>query len=105
MDLSLADNPSARHAAGIVQRVFRDYPGSVAVHLWDGNTLELGTGAPGFTLNFRHPQVFRDLVLFRDLLPQACWTGSVWNSWITATCRAMPCSTRSPASACSNMSA
>ncbi|HEX4940719.1 MAG TPA: cyclopropane-fatty-acyl-phospholipid synthase family protein, partial [Candidatus Kapabacteria bacterium] len=52
----------------LLQRVFRDYPGSMAVRLWDGNTLEFGTDAPRFTLNFRHPRVFRDLVLFRDPL-------------------------------------
>ncbi|MCG2635205.1 MAG: class I SAM-dependent methyltransferase, partial [Gammaproteobacteria bacterium] len=52
----------------LLQRIFRDYPGSVAVHLWDGTTLESGADAPEFTLTFRHPQVFRDLVLFRDPL-------------------------------------
>ena len=63
-----APHARQRWPAHLLRRVFRDYPGSVAVHLWDGNTLELGIGAPGFTLNFRYPQAFRDLVLFRDPL-------------------------------------
>jgi len=66
--LTAASRARLRWAVHLLRRVFRDYPGSVAVRLWDGNTLEFGTGAPGFTLNFRHPRVFRDLVLFRDPL-------------------------------------
>ena len=40
----------ARGAEDIVRRVFRDYPGSMAVRLWDGHALAVGRGAPEFTL-------------------------------------------------------
>lgn len=66
--LTAAPRARQRWPVHLLRCVLRDYPGSVAVRLWDGSTLEFGTGAPGFTLNFRHPRVFRDLVLFRDPL-------------------------------------
>lgn len=68
MDLSLFVNAGARRAERIVVRVFRDYPGSMAVRLWDGRTLAFGGGAPEFTLVFREPRPFRELILYRDLL-------------------------------------
>ncbi len=68
MDLSLADNAGARRAERIVERVFRDYSGSMAVRMWDGRTLAFGRGAPEFTLVFRDPRPFRELILYRDLL-------------------------------------
>ncbi|MDT3706207.1 MAG: cyclopropane-fatty-acyl-phospholipid synthase family protein [Thiobacillus sp.] len=52
----------------VVRRVLRGYPGNLAVRLWDGETLEIGGGPPDFTLVFRHPAVFRELILFRDPL-------------------------------------
>lgn len=50
----------------MVRRLFRDYPGNLAVRLWDGNTLSFGTGAPDVCLSFRHPGPLRELVLFHD---------------------------------------
>ena len=61
----------ARRAAGIVRRVFRDYPGEIAVRLWNGETLNFGAGAPDVTLVFHRPGLFRDLILFRDPLRMA----------------------------------
>ncbi len=58
----------ARCAEDVVRRVFRDYPGSMAVRLWDGHALAIGRGAPEFTLVFREPRPFRELILYRDLL-------------------------------------
>ncbi len=55
-------------AAGIMRRVFRDYPGSMAVRLWDGRTLALGGGAPEFTLVLRESRPLRELILTRDPL-------------------------------------
>jgi hypothetical protein len=66
-----------RRAEGIVQGVFRDYPGSLAVRLWDDRTLAVGRGAPEFTLVFRNPRPFRELTLYRDLLRFEKWPEEV----------------------------
>ncbi len=63
----IADRHTDR-ARRIVQRVFRDYPGAVAVRLWNGETLNFGAGAPEVTLVFHHPGLFRNLILNRDPL-------------------------------------
>ena len=68
MDFSLVPAPRTVRARQIVQRVFRDYPGSLAVRLWDGDTSSFGAGAPEVTLVVREPRLLRDLILFRDPL-------------------------------------
>lgn len=60
--------PSSASAARIVERIFRDYRGGICVRFWDGHTVSLGDRPPRFTLVFRDPRRFRDLVLFRDPL-------------------------------------
>lgn len=55
-------------AQRIVRRVFRDWPGRLAVRLWDGATLCFGEAPPACTLVFRSPRAFRELVLFRNPL-------------------------------------
>lgn len=60
--------PSSASAARIVERVFRDYRGGICVRFWDGRAVFLGDRPPRFTLVFRDPRRFRDLVLFRDPL-------------------------------------
>lgn len=79
MDLSLSANASARRAERIVARVFRDYPGNMAVRVWDGQTTAFGTGSPEFTLVFREPRPFRELILYRDplRLAEAYFRGKV----------------------------
>lgn len=67
-DPSLTAGRRKGSARRIVQRVFRDYPGEVAVRLWNGETLNFGAGTPDVTLVFHHPGLFRDLILFRDPL-------------------------------------
>ncbi|MEW5756311.1 MAG: cyclopropane-fatty-acyl-phospholipid synthase family protein [Pseudomonadota bacterium] len=67
MEFALSE-VGANYAKRVVRRVFRDYPGSLAVRLWDGQTLVFGERAPEVCLNFRDPRLFRDLVLFRDPL-------------------------------------
>ena len=57
-----------RRTVDIVQRLFRDYPGRLAVRLWNGHTLAFGRGAPEFTLVFHDPHPFRELILHRDPL-------------------------------------
>ena len=69
--LPLSANAGAERAAGIVQRVFRDYPGSMAVRLCDGQMLAFGGGAPEFTLVFRESRLVRELILTRDPLRMA----------------------------------
>jgi len=58
---------SAR-ARQIAQRVFRDYPGKLAVRFWDGEVLTFGGAAPAVTLVFRDPDLFRDLIIHRNPL-------------------------------------
>ncbi|MDA3869172.1 MAG: cyclopropane-fatty-acyl-phospholipid synthase [Gammaproteobacteria bacterium] len=62
------DLTASARARQIVQRVFRDYPGSLAVRLWDGDTLSFCSGTPEVTLVVREPRLLRDLILFRDPL-------------------------------------
>jgi len=68
MDSSLTANTGARRAERMVARVFRDYPGSMAVRLWDGQKFAFGGGAPEFTLVLREPRPLRELILARDPL-------------------------------------
>lgn len=62
------DRTETRRAIAVVRRVLRDYPGRLAVRLWSGETVGIGAGPPDFTLVFRHPVPFRDLILSRDPL-------------------------------------
>lgn len=55
----------ARRANEILARLFCNYPRSLAIRLWNGETLGIGNGAPEFTLVFRRPAPLRDLVLGR----------------------------------------
>lgn len=64
-----ADLPGTEiRAAAVVARLFRSYPGDIAVRLWQGETLSFGPGVPRTTLVFRDPALFRSLVLLRDPL-------------------------------------
>ena len=79
MELSLAEDRGVNRAKQVVLRVFRAYPGSLAVRLWNGETLTIGRGRPDFTLVFNDPRAFRDLILFRDplRLAEAYFQGAV----------------------------
>jgi cyclopropane-fatty-acyl-phospholipid synthase len=55
----------ARH---ILQRLFRNFDGCVRFCLWDGTEVHLGRGCPEFSLVFRSPKAFRDMVLSRHPL-------------------------------------
>lgn len=79
MDLSLSANASSRRAERIVERMFRGYPGNMAVRLWDGRTTAFGAGSPEFTLVFRESHPFRELILSRDplRLAEAYFLGKV----------------------------
>lgn len=64
----LSASVGAKRARRIVQRVFQDYPGSMAVRLWDSHTLVFGNRSPECILVFREPYPFRELILLRDPL-------------------------------------
>ncbi len=51
---------SARH---ILDRLFRDFDGSLRVRLWDGSEIQLGHSQPEFSLTFRSLKAFRDMLL------------------------------------------
>src|SRR5689334_1412268 len=59
---------STRNAAEIVLRIFRDYDGGINVRFWDGHTVSLGKQPSRFTLIFRDPGKFREVMLHRDPL-------------------------------------
>ncbi len=66
-------------AKRILSRLLDGYPGALAITLWNGKIVRFGEGPPAFVLTFRHPQVLRDLVLFRDpvRLAEAYFGGDV----------------------------
>ncbi len=66
-------------AQRIVRRVFRDYPGSLSIHLWDGQALVFGGTDPAMTLVFHGQAAFRNLILSRDPLhlADAYFQGSI----------------------------
>lgn len=63
----------------ILRRLFREYQGVFAIHLWNGSALKIGDGLPAFTLEIQHAGVLRNLVLFRDpiRLAEAYFDGEV----------------------------
>ena len=65
---TLADLPANGCFRQFVYRMFREYEGSLALHLWDEVTVNIGAGPPTFTLIVRDPALFRELVLHRDPL-------------------------------------
>lgn len=79
MELSLSANTGARRAERILERMFQNYPGNMAVRLWGGQTAAFGAGTSGFTLVFREPRPFRELILSRDplRLAEAYFLGKV----------------------------
>lgn len=67
---------SAHH---ILRRLFKEYQGAFTIHLWNSSVLQIGDGQPAFTLRIQHPDVLRNLVLFRDplRLAEAYFAGEV----------------------------
>jgi cyclopropane-fatty-acyl-phospholipid synthase len=78
---SATGSASARYrgseqASDLLKRLFRRYPGSLSLKLWNGTVLRVGTNAAGgadspFTLVFRSPEVVWSAVLGRDPLTLA----------------------------------
>lgn len=58
-------------AEKIIRRIFRSYPGSLAIRLGDSRTVVFGRGAPAFTLVFRRLAPFRNMILFGNPLQLA----------------------------------
>jgi cyclopropane-fatty-acyl-phospholipid synthase len=65
----------SEQAADLLKRLFRRYPGSLSLRLWNGTVLRVGTNAGGadspFTLVFRSPEVVWSAVLGQDPLTLA----------------------------------
>lgn len=55
--------PVAATVTDIIRRMFRRHAGSMAVRLWNGETIHIGKRMPQFTLAFRSPVAFRDAML------------------------------------------
>jgi cyclopropane-fatty-acyl-phospholipid synthase len=69
----VAFHPGVKEASDLLKRLFRGFEGSLALRLWNGATLRLGTSGshaatPPFTLVCRSPSVVRAMVLGRDPL-------------------------------------
>jgi cyclopropane-fatty-acyl-phospholipid synthase len=79
MEPALTGAAGAGRAKRILQRVFQDYSGNLAIRLWNGETVKLGPGSPEAALIFHHPHPLRDLILFRDplRLAEAYFAGRV----------------------------
>ena len=77
--MAVTDDVGVGRAKRILQRIFRDYGGNLAVQLWNGETLRFGADSPETTLIFHHAQTLRDLILFRDplRLAEAYFAGRV----------------------------
>jgi cyclopropane-fatty-acyl-phospholipid synthase len=63
-------------ASDLLTRLFRRYPGTLSLRLWDGTQLDVGAAASSgraspFTLVFHNPQVVWSMVLSRDPLALA----------------------------------
>lgn len=69
----------ANRAMRIFQLIFRNYEGNLAIRLWNGETMQLGSREPEATLVLHHPQPLRDLILHRDLirLAEAYFSGQI----------------------------
>jgi len=71
-------------AAALLKLLFRYYPGSLAVRLWNGDDFSVGSAPPAsskapFVLVFHHPQVVCTMILGRDplRLAEAYFRGDV----------------------------
>jgi cyclopropane-fatty-acyl-phospholipid synthase len=64
----IGDVPAIANICNTIQRVFRHHGGALAVRLWSGETIRVGVGEPEFTLVFKDPYAFRDLVLWQNPL-------------------------------------
>jgi cyclopropane-fatty-acyl-phospholipid synthase len=55
--------PSIDQAKHILHRLFRDFNGSVRIRLWDGSEMNVGCGCPDFSLIFRSPRAFQEMLI------------------------------------------
>jgi cyclopropane-fatty-acyl-phospholipid synthase len=68
-----SSSADAVRATALLQRIFRQYRGRIAIRLWNGASLSVGRGAAGpgtppYTLVFRSAAAVRSLLLGRDQL-------------------------------------
>ena len=69
MNPSPAASQLSQRAAGVLRQVFAAIPATFAFRLWDGSVVELGAGAPAFTVAIPSADAF--LRLMRDPTPLA----------------------------------
>ncbi len=62
----MTEDSGIRRAKAVLRQIFRDCASDFAVGLWDGQILAFGVPPPAFTLIFRHPRPFSELILFRN---------------------------------------
>ena len=62
-EITRAGAKSSAAAMHILRTVFLACPAPFAIRLWTGETVDIGTGAPAFTLVFHHPATVRDMVM------------------------------------------
>ena len=72
-------NPAIGRAMRVLRRVFQDYYGSLAVRLWNNETLSFSDGPQSATLVFDSARPLREMILFRDplRLAEAYFAGTV----------------------------
>ncbi len=71
--LPVLSHHGVKDASELLKRLFRGFEGSLALRLWNGTTLRLGSAghespSPAFTLVCQHQSVVRSMVLGRDPL-------------------------------------
>ncbi len=73
----LMENNRFRGVTRLMERIFQNYPGNIAVRLWTGDTLTFGNDKADVILVFHDPRLIRNLILFRDplLLAEAYFQG------------------------------
>lgn len=67
-DFSIMSSNSNTRIGRMLEKIFSDLPENIAVRLWQGETLNFGSGTPEATLIFHDQRLFRDLALFRNPL-------------------------------------
>ncbi len=75
--LTFDHHQSAAHE--VLYYLFRDYPGTFIIHLWNDSKLHIGNSFAAFTLKIKDASVLRDLLLFRDpvRLAEAYFDGAI----------------------------
>lgn len=63
MSVPHPEMPGIDQAKQILNRLFRDFDGSIRICLWDGSEVQVGGEHPEFSLIFRSSKAFQDMLL------------------------------------------